>query len=81
MPAEYILYSTSACHLCEQAEEIIQLVSQDLSINWIKTDIVDDALLLAQYGLSIPVLKCLANSEELRWPFNEDALRTFIHRQ
>ncbi len=68
----YTLYSTLDCHLCEQAERILQL----LSLAYIKTDICDSDALIAQYGQRIPVLRSPAG-KELNWPFDQALLTAF----
>jgi hypothetical protein len=80
MTNHYILYGTSACHLCEHAEEIIQSVNKNKEINYILLDISESEDLLETFGLIIPVLACTATREKLHWPFNEDALIAFINR-
>jgi len=81
MSKEYILYSTSACHLCELAEAMIKLVKKNNDINYILLDIAENDYLFEAFGLIIPVLKCLETKEQLNWPFNEDLIIEFINRQ
>ncbi|HRY14240.1 MAG: glutaredoxin family protein [Candidatus Competibacteraceae bacterium] len=61
-----ILYTTSGCHLCEQAENLIQ---RQTNIAFSAVEIADDAELLERYGARIPVLQRLDTGEELDWPF------------
>ncbi|EPJ48324.1 MAG: glutaredoxin [Osedax symbiont Rs1] len=74
----FILYSTEHCHLCELAEEL--LVNQlDSNLHSIEVeDIADDDLLLARYGIRIPVLLNLQTKAELQWPFDAQILHSFI---
>lgn len=72
-----ILYSTSHCHLCEQAEALLQMVAQARPIQWQVYDIVNDEALLARYGEKIPVL-AKENGQELAWPFSLQDILTFI---
>lgn len=72
----YILYGTSACHLCEQAEAIISKLPTPIKVT--KIDIVDDDELLSRYGLIIPVLKELISEREIHWPFNSTQALAFI---
>ena len=81
MTNQYILYGTSACHLCEEAEAIIKLAEEESHNPYIFKDIVDDDDLMQEFGLIIPVLKCPATNEQLNWPFNKDELITFFNRQ
>ena len=68
-----ILYGTSACHLCEQAETM--LVQQGAKFR--SVDISDSDELFERYGLTIPVLQN-DNGQELNWPFDEKALQGFL---
>jgi hypothetical protein len=81
MEKDYVLYGTSACHLCEMAEAILGPIIKRYSITFTKEDILEDDALLQQYALSIPVFKCITTKAELNWPFNEEMLNTFINSQ
>ena len=77
---ELTLYSTSACHLCELAAE---LVRPWLALGWrMETvDIAGDEELWRRYRLTIPVLKLSAgdgSGPELAWPFDAGQLRGFL---
>ena len=74
---DLILYSTDACHLCEQAEALLVpwagrglLVAVD--------DIAESDELFARYGERIPVLRRTDTGAELGWPFDADALAEFL---
>jgi glutaredoxin len=69
-----VLYSTSYCHLCEQAEALLA----QLGIEAEHIDIVDDDDLLERYGTRIPVVNRLDTGSELGWPFDVEALRRFV---
>jgi len=72
------LFGTSACHLCELAEEMLErLVEGGMVAPYEKVDIADSDDLFERYGLLIPVLKA-PGGDELRWPFDEAELRRFI---
>lgn len=74
-----ILYGTSACHLCEQAEALLQQATRGgLAVDFIKVDISDSEDLMTRYGLRIPVLK-RRDGEELGWPFAAPELAAFLH--
>lgn len=64
-----VLYTTSGCHLCEQAERLIQ---QQTGLAVRTVEIADDAELLERYGTRIPVLQRLDTGEELDWPFTAE---------
>jgi hypothetical protein len=64
------LYGTSACHLCEDAEQIIRAaLPTKLANQLIVKDITDQEELYNQYQLTIPVLNIQPNNIELHWPF------------
>lgn len=71
---ELLLYSTSHCHLCEQAEVLLAQAGVEAE----HVDIVDDDALLEIYGTRIPVVKRLDNGEELGWPFDVALLLRFL---
>lgn len=50
-----VVYSKPGCHLCEDAEAIVDDVCVDLDVTWESVNIVDDAELMATYGEQIPV--------------------------
>ncbi|UZE97571.1 glutaredoxin family protein [Alkalimarinus alittae] len=66
---ELILYSTTGCHLCEQAVEVLQVALQGECCMLDEIDIANDDILLEQYGVRIPVLKNPQNGKEIGWPF------------
>ena len=73
---EFILYGTSACHLCELAEAVLAnvlAVQPDWQIELI--DIADRDEWIAQYGTRIPVFA--EGPRELDWPFDKDAVLAF----
>lgn len=73
-----ILYGTSACHLCDEAEALLlQAAQEGLAGDFIKVDISDSEDLFARYGLRIPVLK-RRDGEELGWPFSAAELAAFL---
>ncbi len=70
------LYSTIACHLCEQAEALIDNVGIPENYVLVKRDILDNQQWLEKYRVLIPVIEFDGN--ELLWPFNEKQLKTFF---
>ena len=81
MQKQFILYGTSACHLCEDAESLIQAIQTDNEFIFNKVDIIEDNALMQKYALSIPVIKSINTGHELHWPFNENILNSFINSQ
>jgi len=76
MPAsiKFVLYGTTCCHLCEEAEALLQSIGVEAE----HIDIAEDDALLEKYGVRIPVVKREDTGKELGWPFDEVALRGFI---
>ncbi len=69
------LYTTSACHLCMQANELL-LKLQLTNVTLI--EIADDDDLITLYGERIPVLQRSDNAAELNWPFTQEQIIQFI---
>ena len=69
MIKQLTLYSTSNCHLCELAYNILIDILDDFALEVV--DIAYDDALLAQYCLRIPVLNRSDTNIEINWPFNE----------
>ena len=59
------LYTSPGCHLCEQAEEILDYLGKPFTA----VDISSDVELIRNYGVRIPVLQRTDNAE-LGWPFD-----------
>ena len=74
--AKWILYHTDGCHLCEQAEQLITDVLNDTS-ELLLIDIMTDEQLIAEYQITIPVLKS-EKGEKLYWPFTLHSVREFL---
>ena len=73
----YTLYGTSACHLCELAEELLVAHCRDNpAVAFEKVDISGSDVLFERYGVRIPVLRD-AGGRELGWPFTAAQLREF----
>jgi glutaredoxin len=68
------LYGTTFCHLCEEAEAILNEIG--IEANYI--DIADDDELVERYGIRIPVLKRGDTGAELGWPFDVEAVSRFL---
>lgn len=88
MANSLILYTTEGCHLCEQAEQLLDQLSQQSSqlysqlqssenpLQIIPVDISTDEALVELYGIRIPVVKNDETQEEIGWPFDlADLLR------
>jgi len=75
---ELNLYSTSHCHLCEQAESLLMSLSEQYDIQWHTIEITEDDKLMQMYGVKIPVIKRTDNNNELNWPFTSEQLIRFL---
>lgn len=76
--AVYILYGTSACHLCELAEALLQSSTGNGSTpDFVKIDISESDELFERYGIRIPVL-LHPDGSELDWPFSALELNRFL---
>lgn len=75
-----ILFGTSACHLCEQAQEILQNIVAHFShiqLEWL--DIAEQPQWQAKYAVRIPVLMHPNSGKELDWKFNFQDVIKFIN--
>lgn len=75
---QLVLYTTSYCHLCEQAEALLISLKDQTDINWQLTEISEDEFLTNKFGIRIPVLMRLDNQHELNWPFTENDILQLI---
>lgn len=79
----YVLYGTTACHLCDQVEEMLatgkiraMLKAQSASLDYV--DVSSSNELFERYGYRIPVLRNESSGRELAWPFSIVELRAFV---
>ncbi len=75
-----LLLGTSGCHLCEQAEQIINACLLDnpgVTIEMI--DIAEQEQWQENYAIRIPVLYHPETKKELGWPFDKDNVIQFIN--
>lgn len=72
-----ILFGTSGCHLCEEAEVIVNACVPD----GVETvDIAEQEQWQERYAVRIPVLYDLETKQELGWPFDRAEVGEFIGR-
>ena len=76
-PPTWQLYGTLGCHLCEQAEQLLQQFADTRAIEWILVDIADlPAADLHALASQIPVLS--TSHGRLYWPFSlADLMRAY----
>ena len=79
--AEFTLYSTLGCHLCEQAKLIIDSVIGRYQLTYEECDIADSEYLLEAYGVLIPVFKHKDCEEYVNWPFDKKEVDEYIFSQ
>lgn len=72
----FTLYGTSACHLCELAEDMLRPLCAAAELEYTKVDISESDELFRRYGVRIPVLAD-SRGRELDWPFSPEQLRVF----
>jgi len=73
-----ILYTTEACHLCEQAKTLIYSIIEGTPLTLVEVDIAEDDVLLKQYGVHIPVLENPDNQQCCYWPFDGAQVKSLI---
>lgn len=62
------LLGTGGCHLCDEAENLLQVAARTRGVDWQYRDIAENDELVARYGTRIPVLR--AGEREIGWPFS-----------
>jgi Glutaredoxin-like domain (DUF836) len=74
-----LLLGTSGCHLCEQAELIINDCSaNNLGLTIEIIDIAAQEQWQEQYAIRIPVLYHPETKKDLGWPFDQMHVKEFI---
>lgn len=68
------LLSTDGCHLCHEAEGLLQ----QLAIDYELVDIIEDAHLVELYGDKIPVLIFEGAEQALFWPFETQQIEQYL---
>ncbi|WP_066014325.1 glutaredoxin family protein [Endozoicomonas atrinae] len=71
------LYTTSGCHLCEEAEEMLNFLQNQQVCRWVAIEISEDDRLVDLYGVRIPVI-ATEEGRELGWPFTLEALNDWL---
>lgn len=68
------LIGKPGCHLCDDAQVVIEKVCGELGVPWEKKDITQDEELHRQYWEQIPVV-LVDGAQHTFWRVNEDRLR------
>ena len=74
-------FTTSGCHLCEQADLILNALHDRCSFEVENVDIATNEDLVQKYGLSIPVLLHIEKNEFLYWPFDTVAVINLLDEE
>ena len=73
------LYTTLGCHLCEQALALLHRAqAQGIEFAICEVEISESASLMDVYGVRIPVVREQGATEELGWPFDDQALASYL---
>ncbi|CAA9892550.1 Glutaredoxin [Candidatus Methylobacter favarea] len=76
-----VLFGTSGCHLCEQAEQLIHnYLRADFELMIETIDIAEFEQWQEKYAIRIPVLYHPETQNELAWPFDQRNVEEFINR-
>ena len=71
------VYGTAGCHLCEQAEAILEpLLDARFTVEVV--DISESDELMQRYGVRIPVFKRADSGREIGWPFDAGVVHKFL---
>jgi hypothetical protein len=73
-----LLLGTSGCHLCEQAEQIINACGVNGRFEIVDIADAENEHWQKQYAVHIPVLYHTDSQRELAWPFDAVAVKAFI---
>ena len=79
--SQLVLYSRQECHLCDQAQALIEQVIAGSDWQLEKIDIDSDAKLTELYRYSIPVVALIHGAEitALNWPFPPSRIRDLLN--
>ncbi|MFK7864051.1 MAG: glutaredoxin family protein [Pseudohongiellaceae bacterium] len=65
-----VFYTTLGCHLCEDAEQLLEHLISANDVTYKAVDISSSKELVEKYGIRIPVVKNADSGDELGWPFD-----------
>ena len=75
-----LLFGTSGCHLCEQAQQILNdCFSCSIELTIETVDIAEQEQWQEQYAIRIPVLYHPETKIDLGWPFDHWQVKEFIN--
>ncbi|MDR2221064.1 MAG: glutaredoxin family protein [Methylobacillus sp.] len=73
MPPTFTLFGTEHCHLCEEAQALLD----HLALPYRLVDIAENDALHDRYEIRIPVLHRSDTQQELDWPFTHATVLSF----
>ena len=76
-----ILYSTSACHLCEQAISLLNNMPEATEFTVVIKDISDSEELMERFDVRIPVILAEGQTRDLGWPFNAEDVKQYLYNE
>jgi glutaredoxin len=76
---QVLFYSTSGCHLCDEALEVLTPVCHEFGLEVKQIDICTNEKLEQLYETRIPVISL--QQQELDWPFTAAEARNFFLQQ
>ena len=77
MTARVTLYGKPGCHLCDDARAVVERVCAELGESYEEISILDDPVLLQQYGEEIPVTLVDGRRHDF-WRVDEGRLRAAL---
>lgn len=77
MSHRVVLYSRAGCHLCVDAEQVVEQVCTELGEPWTLVDVDGDPALKARYGDEVPVVTVDAETVGF-WRIDADRLRAAL---
>jgi hypothetical protein len=73
------LYTTTGCHLCEEALALAMRARHEgHSLEICEVEISESESLMAAYGVRIPVVRIEGQDAELGWPFSYEQLIEYL---
>ncbi len=79
MHVRITLIGRPGCHLCDEAEAVVERVAGDLGVTWGKKSIDDDPALRERYWERIPVVLVDGRPHSF-WTVSEERLRGALTR-
>lgn len=77
---QLLIFGTSGCHLCEEAELIIKdCLPNSLELTIETIDIAEQEQWQERFALRIPVLYHPETKKDLGWPFEPSDVKEFIN--